>query len=77
MSPTLMPGKVVVGVWPRKLRRGDVIILQHNGLEKIKRVKDFRGDELYVIGDNASSSTDSRNFGWLPLQSVVAKVIRF
>ena len=46
MLPTIVPGRVVVGVWPRKIKLGDVVIVRHDGLDKIKRVKDLRGDQV-------------------------------
>ena len=76
MLPMFRPDAVVcaTGMF-RKLKPGDVVILDHEGLEKIKRVEAVVGDELFVLGDNPVSSTDSRHFGWLPAPSVRAKVI--
>jgi phage repressor protein C with HTH and peptisase S24 domain len=74
MLPTFTPGEVVMATgWFRRVREGDVLVLRHDGLEKVKRVASVRGDEVYVVGDNPAS-TDSRQFGWLPRSSVVAKV---
>jgi len=58
-----------------KLHPGDVVIIQHNGLEKIKRIEAVVGDELYVLGDNPVQSTDSRAFGWLSTDVVIGRVI--
>jgi len=52
-----------------------VVIIRHNGKEKIKRVHEVADDKLFVLGDNAAASTDSRDFGWLPRETVTAKVI--
>lgn len=59
----------------RHLQPGDVVIIDHGGLEKIKRVEAVVEDQLFVLGDNAMASTDSRSFGWLSRDSVRAKVI--
>jgi hypothetical protein len=105
MKPTLQPGRLVVGVrlptaWYRLwLRPGWVVIVRHNGLDKIKRlarverivtpngkvkgVPDSKrragwtagAYRVYVVGDNATISTDSRQFGWLSAGAVQAIVI--
>jgi len=75
MAPTLLPGTVVLGVRPHRLKRGDLVIIQHEGLDKVKRVKDVSHDYVFVVGDNLEASTDSRHFGWLPLRAVAARVV--
>ena len=75
MAPTLVPGTVVMGVLPRKIRPGDVVIVRHGGLDKIKRIKELRAGEVFLLGDNPADSTDSRNFGWLESTVILAKVI--
>lgn len=75
MLPSLWPGRVVLGWRPGKLRRGDVIILSHDGLEKVKRVSIVDGKRLYVTGDNADASTDSRHFGWVHESQVLARIV--
>lgn len=76
MMPVLPPGTIVYGFkWFRKLRIGDVIIFFHDGKEKIKRVSDQKDGRVYVLGDLEDASTDSRHFGWLSIDSVIAKVV--
>ena len=79
MAPTLKPGRIVIGQRgydaTRRLKVGDIIIIKHDGLEKIKRVALLRDNEVYVLGDNSAASTDSRHFGWLPLSAVYALVV--
>lgn len=76
MVPTLRPGQIVIAskLIPR-LRTGCVVIIQHNGLEKIKRVVKVRDDQFFVQGDNFVDSTDSRHFGWLPKNYAIARVV--
>ena len=76
MLPLFRPETVVwaTGLF-RKLRPGDVVIVKHDGLEKIKRVEAIVDGQLFVLGDNVLGSTDSRSFGWLGIESVQAKVI--
>lgn len=75
MLPHLTPGTIVLGVWPLRVAVGDVVIIHHAGLDKIKRVTDIRNDEIFLTGDNALESTDSRDFGWLNRGAIIAKVV--
>jgi len=75
MAPTLRAGQLVVGRQTRQLQPGDVVIVSHNGLEKIKRIERQQGDLIYLLGDNASASTDSRSFGWVQAKTIIAKVV--
>lgn len=75
MAPTLHAGQLVIGRQTRELAPGDVVIVSHDGLEKIKRIERQQGDLIYLLGDNAATSTDSRNFGWVQAKHIVAKVV--
>jgi len=76
MLPKFREGGVLIASgWFGQLRPKDVVIIHHDGREKVKRVQGIRGRELFVVGDNGTESTDSRDFGWLPEELVTAKVI--
>jgi SOS-response transcriptional repressor LexA len=75
MAPTLREGQIVVGRRTSQLEPGDVVIVSHDGIEKIKRIERRQGELIYLLGDNPSASTDSRNFGWVQAQAIVAKVV--
>jgi hypothetical protein len=82
MAPTLRPGTLVVARRRgRRLRVGDVVIIRHDGRDKIKRVTrlgqatELGIDKIYVEGDNKFNSTDSRHFGWLETASIQGTVI--
>lgn len=77
MTPTLYPGQVVyIRRWFYKPQINDIVMVRHGGLEKIKRVTRIEAGGLYITGDNPQASTDSRQFGLVPLQSVLGKVIQ-
>lgn len=77
MLPTLKPGKLIIALRARysKYKEGDVVILRHEGIEKVKRVHEVKNDVVFVIGDNPSESKDSRAFGALPVSAVIGKVV--
>jgi phage repressor protein C with HTH and peptisase S24 domain len=75
MAPTLAAGTVVVGVRPRGIKLGDIVVVWHDGLDKIKRVKDITLDRVFIVGDNPAESTDSRHFGWIPRDTIIARVV--
>jgi nickel-type superoxide dismutase maturation protease len=77
MVPMLRPGQLILAT-PlfKRLHPGQVVVLRKNDRELIKRIERIEADKVYVIGDNPSSSTDSRQFGWLDVNTVVARVIR-
>lgn len=77
MSPTLEPGDWALAVAPGRVRRGQLLVVEHPdrpGLEMVKRVTAIAGDpapdgrvlgsdEIWVQGDAPEASTDSRGFG--------------
>lgn len=76
MSPTLRDGEWGLAVAPRRVRRGDVVVVEdprRPGFELVKRVTAAPGDlgpdgapldgRYWVEGDRAEASTDSRAFG--------------
>lgn len=77
MLPTFRPGQIVVAVGPvDTLEVGDIVVVRHDGKDKIKRVAQLKeSQEVYLLGDNPSSSEDSRSFGWLSSRTVKGKVV--
>ncbi len=71
MLPTLRPGQVVVFTRSRKPGVGDIVMITHEGLEKIKRIARAEPGRIYVLGDNPAASTDSRTFGWLGEEHII------
>ncbi|HYH75864.1 MAG TPA: S26 family signal peptidase [Candidatus Saccharimonadales bacterium] len=76
MLPTLRPGQIIVATGRyRTLRPDDIVVVYHDGLEKIKRITALDDRRIFIVGDNAQASTDSRMFGWLPATAVQGKII--
>lgn len=76
MMPTLKPGTIVIATArPRRVAAGDVVVVRHEGLDKIKRIRHIDERGVYVVGDNPPLSTDSRDFGWLDHSAIAGKVL--
>jgi len=83
MRPTLRAGdRVLVDRWTygrRGPRVGEVVLLEGpSTVPMIKRVARFPGktrDVVWVVGDNARDSEDSRTFGPLPVERVRGRVV--
>lgn len=75
MMPVLPPGTYIwVTGWFSKLKIGDIVMFLHDNKEKIKRIDDIKDSEIFVVGDHAEASTDSRQFGWIKEDTVIAKL---
>jgi hypothetical protein len=77
MAPKLRPGQWILAT-PlfKRLRPGQVVIVEQNNKELIKRIERIEDNKVFVIGDNLQRSIDSRQFGWLDRSAVIAKVFR-
>ena len=76
MLPLFPAGKVIVATKRMgKLRPGDIVIVLHEGLEKIKLIQHIQQDRVFLIGLNPASSTDSRQFGWISRDKIIARVL--
>ena len=82
MEPALRPGDyVLVNRWAYRRRDpaiGDIVVLRNPEAPSqflVKRV--MSGDRftgLFVLGDNAARSRDSRQFGMVPAHLIVGRV---
>ena len=77
MAPKLRPGQLIIATsLIRKLRPGQVVIVERDHKQFIKRIERIEDNHVFVIGDNLRASTDSRHFGWLGKEEIIAKVLR-
>lgn len=79
MFPSLKPGQDILCFnWAYiffKLKKGDIVVIKHNGREIIKRIEKIDDSSVCVIGDNREESTDSRDFGLIDKSKIIGKVI--
>jgi phage repressor protein C with HTH and peptisase S24 domain len=76
MEPRLLDGRVVlVNRWFTPIKVGDIVVVRHDGKEKIKRITQLNGEQVFISGDNRLQSTDSKDFGWLNRNVVIAKLL--
>ena len=76
MVPVLPPDTIVLGVrWLDNLKPGHVIIFERENRETIKRIERIDDGRLFVLGDHAETSTDSRHYGMIDIETVMARVV--
>ena len=81
MAPRLPSGALIVARpldQMTALRVGDVVVARRPDrpeLEIIKRIQAIDGQgAIFLVGDNPSSSTDSRQFGAVAREQIMARV---
>ena len=75
MVPVLPPGTLVYAWrWYLRLKPQKVIIFNRDNRETVKRIDRIETDGLFVVGDHAEASTDSRHYGVIPVALVTGVV---
>lgn len=76
MLPTYQPGdRVLVWRWGN-IREGDIVVFCRNGMTLVKRAtRKVSPDRWIMRGDNWRESTDSIDFGEVPNQSIIGKIV--
>jgi len=79
MAPTYLPGERLTAFrrW-RRVHEGDVVVVRdprNPSRWLLKRCVERVGSLLDLRGDNAQASTDSRDFGLVPIHNVIYIVL--
>lgn len=78
MEPTIKAGSFVLVMDTPILQLGDIVLLQLPNKEKmIKRITNITPEGYFVEGDNKNDSYDSRDFGIIPKEKMLGKIIWF
>lgn len=75
MYPTYRNGQTLLVLMSRNFKVGDVVVAFQNKQHVLKRITAMKDGRVFIEGDNKSSSTDSREYGWLQDRLVNGKVI--
>lgn len=78
MAPTYMAGDWLVVFWGGAFRRGQVVLVEREnqpGVFLLKRVVGPLEEKIWVEGDNKAESTDSRQWGAISQDEIVASVL--
>ncbi len=73
------PMKVLGNLFGNRVTVGDVVVVErpeYPGIFYVKRISEVREEtnQIFVLSDNPEG-TDSREWGWLPVASVQAKIV--
>ena len=84
MTPTYAPNEILRSkrIFSRKkLDVGDVVVVKFKKdfpIEGqrivIKRISDIKGNKIFLLGDNADASYDSRYYGYVPVSFVMCYI---
>lgn len=78
MEPAAVNGDWWLVRRTRRFRPGAVVLLTHPrrpDLMVVKRLVERRADGWWVVGDNPDHSEDSRQFGTVPEELIVGRLI--
>jgi phage repressor protein C with HTH and peptisase S24 domain len=75
MIPTYAPGERLLVRYGGTYTIDDVVLVQRPDQIDIKRLNKVVEGRFYVIGDNLEVSTDSRHYGPIAPEQIIAKVV--
>ena len=75
MIPALAPGERVLVHYGADFTIGDIVLVDRGERIDIKRVTRIEDSHIFVEGDNSAVSSDSRTYGPVTQDAIIAKVI--
>jgi len=76
MSPILKSGTTIYGLrWFNTLKIDDIVIVDHEGREKIKLLTKIKDDQVYLTSGNRKKKQSIQDLGFVNIKSVKARVI--
>ncbi len=75
MEPTLQAGDRVLCLPWWLYRVGHIVVARFEHGVSVKRIERMSGRGFWLVGDNRSRSTDSRELGWIPRSQLCGRVI--
>lgn len=76
MVPAFAPGDRLLVRYGASFEVGSVVLVDRGERLDLKRVSRIEGEHVFVEGDNVAASTDSRHYGAVPHEAVVAVAVR-
>lgn len=73
MRPVFKPGDVLLGSALIQPKPGHVAVVKRKPLS-IKRIRKINSNGVWVEGDNAAASTDSRSYGYIDKSDIKAVI---
>lgn len=74
MIPAFAPGERLVVRYGAPFKVGDAVLVDRGERLDLKRVTRVDGRHIVVEGDNSGASTDSRHYGAVTAEAIVAVV---
>ncbi len=75
MLPAYQPGTLVLGLKWLRPKVGSVVVADYQGREILKRVARVNQEGFFLLGDNATRSTDSRVYGWFAPGTIKSVIV--
>lgn len=63
--------------WGNPAYNSVIAFFDPTGRLSVKRCISVKQEKVYVKGDNDTSSVDSRNYGYIPIENIIGNVLIF